>query len=29
MPIIIEHLDENDIGRAQGFLKDVMKRQGV
>ena len=29
MPIIIEHLDENDIGRAQGFLKDVLKRQGV
>jgi sugar phosphate isomerase/epimerase len=29
MPIIIEHLDENDIGRAQGFLKDTLKRQGV
>jgi sugar phosphate isomerase/epimerase len=29
IPIIIEHLDENDIGRAQGFLKDVLKRQGV
>jgi sugar phosphate isomerase/epimerase len=29
MPIIIEHLDENDIKRAQGFLKDVLKRQGV
>ncbi|MDR0497155.1 MAG: sugar phosphate isomerase/epimerase [Treponema sp.] len=29
MPIIIEHLDENDIGRAQGFLKDVLKKQGV
>jgi len=29
MPIIIEHLDENDIGRAQNFLNYVMKRQGV
>jgi len=29
MPIIIEHLDENDISRAYGFLKDVLKRQGV
>jgi sugar phosphate isomerase/epimerase len=29
MPLIIEHLDENDIARAQGFLKDVLKRQGV
>jgi sugar phosphate isomerase/epimerase len=29
MPLIIEHLDENDISRAQGFLKDVLKKQGV
>jgi sugar phosphate isomerase/epimerase len=29
MPLIIEHLEENDIARAQGFLKEVCKRQGV
>jgi hypothetical protein len=29
MPIIIEHLDENDIPRAQGFLNDTLLRQGV
>jgi len=29
MPIIIEHLDENDISRAQGFLNNVLKKQGV
>jgi len=29
MPIIIEHLDESDIPRALGFLKDTLKRQGV
>ena len=29
MPIIIEHLDENDIGRAHSFLKGVLKKQGV
>ena len=29
MPIIIEHLDENDISRAKGFLDGVLKKQGV
>ena len=29
MPIIIEHLDENDIARAHSFLKGVLKKQGV
>jgi sugar phosphate isomerase/epimerase len=29
IPIIIEHLDETDIPRAQEFLKGVLKKQGV
>ena len=29
IPLIIEHLDESDIPRAQGFLKGVLKKQGV
>jgi hypothetical protein len=28
MPLIIEHLDENDINRAQNFVKQAMLRQG-
>jgi sugar phosphate isomerase/epimerase len=29
MPLIIEHVDENDIKRAQDFTKAALKRQGV
>jgi sugar phosphate isomerase/epimerase len=29
MPLIIEHVDEGDIGRAHAFVKATLKRQGV
>jgi sugar phosphate isomerase/epimerase len=29
IPLIIEHLDENDIPRAQSFVNEVLSRQGV
>jgi sugar phosphate isomerase/epimerase len=29
IPLIIEHLDETDIPRAQGFINEVLARQGV
>jgi len=29
MPLIIEHLDENDIPRAQGFINEILKRQNI
>ena len=29
MPLIIEHLDENDIPRAQGFINEILKRQSI
>jgi sugar phosphate isomerase/epimerase len=29
MPLIIEHVEENDISRAMGFIKGALKRQGV